>query len=155
MPTIPQAVSEFLAADRIAVAGVSRSPSQPANTVLRRLRATGHAVVPVNPNASELEGEPAYPDLALIPGTLDAVMIATHPAVSAEIVRQAAARGIGKIWFHRSFGTGSVSPDALRECEAHGIHPIVGGCPLMYCGSVDLGHRCIRWWLGRTGRVPL
>jgi hypothetical protein len=24
----------------------------------------------------------------------------------------------------------------------------------MYCEPVDFGHRCMRWWLGRQGRVP-
>jgi predicted CoA-binding protein len=155
MPLMPDAVSDFLAAGRIAVAGVSRDARQPANAILRRLRDTGHGVVPVNPNATELEGERAYPDLRSVPGAFDAVMIATHPAVAAEVVRQAAALGVRKIWFHRSFGTGSVSDDALRECEARGIDAIVGGCPLMYCGKVDIGHRCFRWWLGRSGRVPV
>jgi hypothetical protein len=31
---------------------------------------------------------------------------------------------------------------------------IVGGCPLMFCDPVDVGHRCMRWWLQRQGRVP-
>ena len=54
-----------------------------------------------------------------------------------------------------SFGDGSVSAAALAECQAHGITPIVGGCPLMFCGKVDIVHRCFRWWLGKTGRVPV
>jgi hypothetical protein len=24
----------------------------------------------------------------------------------------------------------------------------------MYCAPVDFGHRCMRWWLRRQGRVP-
>jgi hypothetical protein len=24
----------------------------------------------------------------------------------------------------------------------------------MFCEPVDLGHRCMRWWLQRQGRVP-
>jgi hypothetical protein len=42
----------------------------------------------------------------------------------------------------------------VRECEARGIHCIVGGCPLMFCDPVDFGHKCMRWWLQRRGRVP-
>ena len=154
MSSQPKAVADFLAAKRMAVAGVSRSGRQPANAILRKLRGCGHEVVPVNPNATELEGQTCYRDLASIPGSLEGVMIATHPAVAAEVVRQAAARGIRHVWFHRSFGQGSVSPEALRECEAHGIRPIVGGCPMMYCEPVDLAHRCVHWWLRWRGRVP-
>jgi len=58
------------------------------------------------------------------------------------------------VWFHRSFGTGSVSDAAVEACRARGIEPIVGGCPMMFCGSVDIGHACMRWWLQRRGRVP-
>lgn len=154
MANIPAAVTHFLEAKRIAVAGVSRDPRQPANAIARRLRETGHEVVPINPKATELEGEHCYPDLASVPEAVDAVMVVTHPDIAANIVRQAAERGIDRVWFHRSFGDGSVSAAAVEECEKRGIQPIVGGCPMMYCGGVDFGHRCMRWWLGRQHRLP-
>lgn len=150
----PEPVAAFLRGRRIAVAGVSRSPQQPANAILRKLRASGHEVVPINPNAPSLEGGPCYPDLRSVPGPLDGVVIATHPDVAAGIVAQAKERGVTQVWFHRSFGTGSVSEEALRACDAAGIRPIVGGCPLMYAEPVDLPHRCFRWWLRRKRRVP-
>jgi hypothetical protein len=40
----------------------------------------------------------------------------------------------------------------VRECELLGIEAIVGGCPLMFCGPVDVFHRCMRWWLQRGAR---
>jgi predicted CoA-binding protein len=154
MVKLPEPVAEFLRGRRIAVAGVSREPGQPANAVYRRLRASGYEVFSINPNAREVEGAHCYPDLASIPQPVDAVIVATHPDVSANVVRQCAEHGVNRIWFHRSFGQGSVSEAAIRECEARGIRCIVGGCPLMYCEPVDFGHRCMRWWLGRQGRVP-
>jgi uncharacterized protein len=154
MARLPEPVAEFLRGKRIAVAGVSREPGQPANAVFRRLRDSGYEVFPINPNASELEGVRCYPDLGAVPGPIDGVVVATHPDVSADLVRQCAERGISRVWFHRSFGEGSVSEEAVREAEAQGVVCIVGGCPLMYCAPVDFGHRCMRWWLGRQGRVP-
>ncbi len=154
MANVPQPVAEFLSAKRIAVAGVSRDRHQAANAVFRRLRDTGHDVVPINPKAAEVEGQRCYPSLNAVPGPIDAVMIATHPDASADVVRQAAERGVKMVWFHRSFGDGSVSPEALVACDTRGIRAIVGGCPLMYCGNVDLGHRCFRWWLDFRGRTP-
>ena len=85
-----------------------------------------------------------FPNLESIPGEVDGVMVATHPDVPLEIVRQALRREILRIWFHRSIGQGSVSDDAVRECETHGIRCIVGGCPLMYCSPVNFGHLCMR-----------
>jgi uncharacterized protein len=154
MARLPSSVAGFLTGKRFAVAGVSRSPTQAANAVYRKLRGAGFAVFPVNPNANEVESDRCYPDLASLPGPIDGVVIATHPNVSVELVRQCAALGISQVWLHRSFGRGSVSPEAIQECKARGIRCIEGGCPLMYCEPVDLGHRCFRWWLRRGGRVP-
>jgi len=154
MAKLPASVAAFLAGRRFAVAGVSRSGKEAANGIFRKLRDSGFDVVPVNPGASSLEGVPCYPDLASVPGELDGVVVATHPAVAAEVVRQAADRGIPQVWFHRSVDAGSVSEEAVRECATRGITPIVGGCPLMYCEPVDVAHRCLRWCLALGGRVP-
>lgn len=48
-PTLREAAEEFLDKKRIAVAGVSRDPKQPANLIYRRLRDTGHDVFAVIP----------------------------------------------------------------------------------------------------------
>ena len=154
MSRVPASVNEFLKGKRFAVAGVSREGNLPANAIFRKLKASGFDVVPVNPNAETVEAVPCYPNLAAIPGAVDGLVIAAHPDVAAGLVKQAAARGVTQIWFHRSFGEGSVSNAALDACRAAGITPIVGGCPLMYCAPVDVAHRCFRWWLGFKGRLP-
>ena len=154
MAALPEAVADFLGGRRVAVAGVSRGSGSAANPVYRKLRDSGYEVFPVNPNASQLEGVTCYPDLASIPGNLDGVVVATHPDVSVDVVRQAAARGIRRVWLHRSLGKGSVSAAAVEECGKSGIACIVGGCPLMYCEPVDLGHRCMRTVLGWLAREP-
>ena len=154
MARVPESVSEFLRGKRFAVAGVSRASAHPANAIYRRLKDCGYEVFAINPNASKVEGVTAYPDLASIPVTVDGVVIATHPDVSVDIVRQCSKDGVARVWFHRSFGSGSVSPQAIRECEARGLHYIVGGCPLMFCGKVDFAHKCMKWWLQGRGSVP-
>jgi uncharacterized protein len=153
--TLPPSVVAFLAGKRIAVARVSRSGTQPANAIFRKLRDSGFDAIPINPQTDQLEGTTCYRDLAAVPCVVDGLMVVTHPVVAESLVRQAAARGIQKVWFHRSFAEGSVSESALRACTELGIHPIVGGCPLMYCEPVDVAHRCMRWWLGRQGRIPV
>jgi predicted CoA-binding protein len=130
---VPAQVMAFLNDKRFVVAGVSRSGNQPANAVFRKLRACDLDVVPVNPRAAELEGTACYPDVASVPGVVDGVIVVTPPDAAAAVVHQAAARGIRHIWLHRSFGEGSVSEEAVKACIGHGIRPIVGGCPLMYC----------------------
>jgi predicted CoA-binding protein len=154
MVKIPDSVTTFLRGRRFAVAGVSRQPGQAANAVFRKLRDAGYEVFPVNPKASTVEGVTCYSNLVSVPGQLDGVVIATAPDVSAQIVRECSARDVRRVWFHRSFGNGSVSDEAVRECKTRGIDCIVGGCPLMFCEPVDFGHKCMRWWLQRQGRVP-
>ena len=154
MRNLPPSVADFLAGKRIAVAGVSRTGRAPANAIFRRLQQCGHEAIPVNPNASELEGARSYPSLSAVPGEVHGVLIATHPLEGAALVHEAAARGIRRVWFHSSFGAGSVSSEALDACRKQGIEPIVGGCPLMYCQPVDPGHRFFRWWLHLRRRIP-
>lgn len=150
----PESVVGFLEGKRIAVAGVSRQAGQAANAIYRKLRDQGYQVFPINPGATQVEGVRCYPNLSAVGQAVDGVVIATHPDVSIEIVRQCAELGIRRVWFHRSFGQGSVSEAAISECGRLGIEPIIGGCPLMYCEPVDIGHKCMRWWLARGGRVP-
>jgi predicted CoA-binding protein len=151
---VPDSVASFLKGRRFAVAGVSRQSGQAANAVFRKLKRSGYDVFPINPNASQVEGVRCYADVGSVPGPLDGVVIATPPAASIDVVRQCGASGVRRVWFHRSFGEGSVSDAAVRACAEQRIDAIVGGCPLMFCEPVDFGHRCMRWWLQRKGRVP-
>lgn len=152
MLTLKEAAQEFLAQKRIAVAGVSRSGDTAANAIYKKLRDSGYEVFPVNPNAAEVEGDRCYPTLAAIPGGVEAVVIATHPNVTEQVVRECATLGIKRLWMHRSFGQGSVDDEAVRLCAELGLSVIPGSCPLMFCEPVDMGHKCLRWFLQVSGK---
>jgi predicted CoA-binding protein len=152
---LEEAVGDFLAQRRIAVAGVSRTKTnEAANLIYRKLRDSGYEVFAINPRATEVEGEVCYASLADVPGGVDAVVVVTHPRVSADVVRECVELGIGRVWIHRSFGQGSVAEEAVALGEEHGIRVIPGGCPMMFCSPVDVGHRCMRWFLRLTGGLP-
>jgi predicted CoA-binding protein len=153
MTRMPQQVGAFLQAKRIAVAGVSRTGGV-GNAIVDKLAAAGFEPLPVNPHAAAIAGRPCYPNVGAIDGPLEAVIFASHPRYAPRFVEDCRERGVKRIWFHRSFGEGSVSAAAVRACEEAGIEAIVGGCPLMYLEPVDLGHRCMCWLLRRRGRVP-
>lgn len=154
MPGLSHVVNEFLSSRRIAVAGVSRTPNQPGNAIYQKLRSTGHSVVAINPRTDRVEGDPCYPDLRSAPAGVDALIIATPPAAALQLVQQCDELGIRRVWFHRSFGQGSLSAQAVEYCNEKGIAVIAGACPLMYCPPVDVGHRCMRTVLGWFGRLP-
>lgn len=155
MVTAQQAIDDFLAQPRIAVAGVSREAAgHGGNVVYKRLRERGYQVFAVNPNTDTIEGDTCYRDLRSIPGGVDAVVIATAPEAAESVARECKELGITRVWMHRSFGAGSVSSEAHEFCRANGIASIAGGCPLMYGKPSDGGHRMMRWWLGLFGRLP-
>ena len=116
MTKLPDSVDRFLQGQRLAVAGVSRDSKQAANLIFRRLRDSGYQVFPVNPKATEVEGVECFQNLISIPEAVDGVVIATPPSASIDVVRECGNKGVQNVWFHRSFGTGSVSNEAVREC---------------------------------------
>ncbi len=154
MQYLEEAAKDFLSQRRIAVAGVSRSPKEAANAIFRKLRDSGHEVYPINPKTTEVEGVACYPDLASLPNSVDALVIATPPSAAKTLVDQCVELGISRVWMHRSLGEGSVSSEAVDTCRKHGIHAISGACPMMFCEPVDFGHKCIRWIAKLTGQLP-
>lgn len=155
MSTIQEAATEFLAAKRIAVTGVSRSGgNHGGNVVYQRLRERGYDVYPVNPHADTVEGDTCYPDLKSVPGGVEAVVIGTRPSTAEQTMRECEELGIKRVWMHRLFGSGSVSDAATDYGRAHGITVIDGGCPLMFAPTSDPGHRVLRAFGTLTGSVP-
>ena len=153
MQSVKEAASEFLANKRVAVTGVSRTPStHGSNTVYQRLRDRGYEVFAVNPNAREVEGDPCYPDLRSIPGGVQAVVIGTRPERAEAAMHECAELGIKHVWMHHGAGGSSVSAAATDYGRQHGITVIDGGCPLMFGPTADVGHKLMRVLL--AGRVP-
>jgi predicted CoA-binding protein len=145
MQTIKEAATAFLANERIAVTGVSRSPKDHgANTVYKRLRDRGYQVFAINPYTDEVEGARSYPDLKSVPGGVDAVVIGTRPEIADDTMRECADLGITQVWMHRGPGTGSVSTTATDFGRQHGITVIDGGCPCMFDPTADFGHKIMR-----------
>ena len=155
MTPIKQAAEEFLTHQRVAVTGVSREAgSHGSNVVYQRMRDRGYQVFPVNPNAETVEGDTAYPNLAAIPGGVEAVVIATAPQHAMGTMREAVDLGIRHVWMHRSFGGGSVEHSATAYGREHGVTVIDGGCPLMFGPTADGGHKFMKAMLGLTKNVP-
>jgi predicted CoA-binding protein len=151
MQSVDEAASAFLANKRVAVTGVSRTPrTHGGNNVYKRFRERGYDVFAVNPNADEVEGDRAYPDLRSIPGGVEAVVIGTRPEIAEDTMRECADLGIKHVWMHRGPGAGSVSAAATAYGRQHGITVIDGGCPCMFRPTADLGHRVMRVVYGRN-----
>ncbi|HEY3365434.1 MAG TPA: CoA-binding protein [Symbiobacteriaceae bacterium] len=128
-------IEEFLKQRRIGVVGVSRNPKEFANMIYRTLREKGYEVYPVNPNATEVEGEPCYPSAKELPERVDGVLVMVPAGKAAAVVQDCQAAGISRVWLHRGAGPGAVSPEAVSLARAAGMAVVDGACPLMFLGS--------------------
>jgi len=154
MPTLKESAAQFLQLKSIAVAGVSSTKKDAANYIYEKLKTSGYQVYAINPKTDQVDGDPCYPNLAALNLPIDGVVIVTNPKVTLSIVEECKALGIRHAWIHRSVDSGSYSENAVKFCRENGIDLIPTGCPLMYCQPVDFGHKCIKWFLNMTGKLP-
>ena len=154
MPSLKESAEQFLQLKAIAVAGVSSTKKDAANYIYEKLKKTGYQVYAINPNAEEIDGDPCYPDLKSVPGQIEGVVIGTNPKVTLQVVHECAELGIHHAWIHKSLDGGSYSKEAELFCKEHDINLIPTGCPMMFCKPVDFAHKCIKWVLHATGKMP-
>ncbi len=153
--SLAEKVEDFLAQERIAVAGVSRDGKATGNAICRRLRERGFQVVAVNPNADEIDGEVCYRSVKAIPGKVGGVIIVTRPNDTEQVVRDCDEAGIRRVWMHEGIhSASSVSQSAVDYCRQHNISVIAGVCPMMFGKTSDGFHRFFKLWSQITGHLP-
>jgi uncharacterized protein len=126
VPSDPELRSILGDAHTIAVVGLSSNPERPSYEVAEYLQSKGYRIVPVNPNETEVLGEPAYPTLADIPGDIeiDVVDVFRRAEQTPTIAEQAVARGAKVLWLQE----GIANDDARRIGEASGLSVVMGVC---------------------------
>lgn len=123
--TSAKEIQEVLAAARvIAVVGLSPDPARPSHRVARYLQAQGYRIIPVNPAAREILGEPCYPDLASIPHHVDMVDVFRRSDRVLPIAQQAIAIGTRSLWLQ----LGVVNDEAIRQAVAAGLAVVADRC---------------------------
>lgn len=143
-------VDDFLAQKIMAVVGVSRGGKKFGNVVLRDLKDKGYRVFPINPHAEAIDGQRCYPNLSALPETPDGVVTVVPPATTEEVVKQAWAAGIRRVWMQQ----GSESEAAIRYCRDNGMTVIDGECILMFAEPAAFYHRFHRWVWKVLGKLP-
>ncbi len=148
--TTRSTIDDFLAQKTLAVVGVSRSGQKFGNTAYKELKAKGYRLFPVHPQAESIEGDKCYPSLGALPEQAGGVLIVVPPAQTEQVVREAAAANIKRVWMQQ----GAESEAALRFCQENGISAVSGECILMFAEPTALGHRLHRWVWGLMGKLP-
>lgn len=109
----------------ISIVGISRNRHKDSQYVGRYLKNAGYKIIPVNPNADEILGEKAYPDLQSIPEKVDAVNVFLPPEWIPDVVDQSIPLEPNIIWLQ--LGTGN-HPDQVRRAEKENIIMIQNRC---------------------------
>jgi predicted CoA-binding protein len=130
MPTTDdEGLDRLLDAETIAVIGCSTTPGKAAHDVPAYLQRHGYRIVPVNPFADEILGEPAFDELADIEGEVDLVNVFRPseevPEILAAVRERHTARGdAAAAWLQ----LGISHDEAAAAAEADGIEVVQDKC---------------------------
>lgn len=127
----------FLKARAFAVAGASQNRSKYGNIVFRALIASGRIVYPLNPNAVEVEGYPAFASFADLPIVPESLSIVTPPHVTRQVIQQAIAAGVKNIWMQPG-AEDSQGSEAARDA---GLNVIDDGSCILVSLSIERSSR--------------
>jgi uncharacterized protein len=97
----------------ITVVGASAFPAKAAHSVPAHMQRLGWRIVPVNPHADTILGEPVYRTLAAIPEQVGLVDVFRPSRQTADIARQAVAAGATALWLQ--LGIASAETRAIAE----------------------------------------
>jgi uncharacterized protein len=111
----------------VAVLGLSETPGKPSHNVAKGLQQSGYRIVPVNPAASEILGERAWPDLESAmsgAGPVDLVDVFRRPEHVAGIVDDCIRLKVPALWLQE----GVVDEAAAAKARAAGIFTVMDRC---------------------------
>jgi predicted CoA-binding protein len=108
----------------ITVVGASTVPAKAAHSVPAYMQRHGWRIIPVNPHASEILGEPVYRTLADVPEQVGLVDVFRPPWQAPDIARQAVAAGATALWLQR----GIASAEARAIAEGAGLLYVEDRC---------------------------
>ena len=110
--------------DTITVFGASVAPAKAAHYVPAHMQRHGWRIVPVNPHADEILGEPVYRTLADVPGPAGLVDVFRPSRQTPEVARQAVAAGATALWLQ----LGIASAEARDIAAAAGLLYVEDRC---------------------------
>jgi predicted CoA-binding protein len=110
--------------DIITVVGASRSQAKAAHSVPAHMQRLGWRIVPVNPHADDILGEPVYRTLADIPEQVGLVDVFRPSSQTPDVARQAVAVGATALWLQ----LGIASEEARAIAEDAGLLYVEDRC---------------------------
>jgi uncharacterized protein len=99
--------------DTITVVGASAHEAKAAHSVPAHMQKHGWRIIPVNPHAEEILGQPVFRTISDIPEQVGLVDVFRPSAEAAEVARQAVAAGATALWLQ--LGIASAKARAIAE----------------------------------------
>lgn len=118
-------IERVLQAQTWAVVGLTGHEWRAAYGVAKFLQQSGKRIVPVNPTAEPVHGEPGYAKLADIPFPVDVVDVFRRSEDAGAHVDEAIQIGAKAVWLQ----LGVVDEDAAARAEAAGLDVVMDTCP--------------------------
>jgi uncharacterized protein len=118
---------------KVAILGASDKEDRYSHMLLRRLRAKGHEVYPVNPFLSAIDGIPVYKDIASLPPGVDVLSVYMNARRSQVLAEGILASGIPKVVFN----PGAENGELQARLEAKGMLAMQA-CSLVLLGMDQL-----------------
>ena len=111
----------------IVVVGLSSNPARPSYGVTEYMQSAGYHIIPVNPNETDVLGEPSYASLEEVPQKIEIVDIFRCPDQVPPVVDAAIRAGAKVIWMQ----LGIVNQAAAEKARAAGITVVMDACILI------------------------
>jgi predicted CoA-binding protein len=111
----------------IAVVGLSSNPSRPSYGVTEYMQSSGYHIIPVNPNETDVLGEPSYARLEDAPQKIEVVDVFRRPEDVPPVVDAAIRVGAKVVWMQ----LGIANEPAARKAQAAGLTVVMDACMLV------------------------
>ena len=114
----------LLSAKTVASVGLSSNQEKESYWIAAYLKEQGYRIIPVNPTATEILGEKAYPDLSSVPEKVDVVQVFRKPEDGPPVVEEAIKIGAKVVWMQE----GISHEESAKKAREAGLQVIMDAC---------------------------
>jgi predicted CoA-binding protein len=114
----------LLSTRTIASVGLSSNPQKESYGIDLYLKEQGYRIIPVNPTATEILGEKAYPDLESIRERIDVVQVFRKSEDVPPVVDSAIKVGAKVVWMQE----GIINEEAAKKAREAGLQVVMDAC---------------------------
>ena len=150
MKTDKQKIEDFLKSKKIALAGVSRNKKKFGYISFKSLVEKGYNILPINPNANEIDDKKCFKSISDLPSDVESVLIMTPQNNTDEVLKEAIKKGIKNIWVQQMSNT----KNTIGIAEEYQKEIVIGKCIFMFAEPISGIHKFHRTLVKIFGGLP-